>query len=231
MCDAGHQLRVTCRCIREDLGVGEPPIQFDDLIRHPIVGALQSKRAVETLGPKTVGADAGDLSLYHLGMGDDHRGATWWDSTSEVVWLCAYGLHRSGEPDDAFQYFQQLIAAERIYPTPEDYEWLEVDLAEGFAVRVGPDAQHLLEAAMGQPGQEIAGTVGGIAIGIYVEVVETLHETFVIFNLRETADPNIHSLVLAGFYPQKDWNEWHYVQALPHRALRAGEFAYSTLHD
>ncbi len=231
VCDAGHQLRVTCRCIRQDLELGDPPVQFDDLLRHPIVEALQHKRADETIGAKLVGPAAGDLSLHHLGIGDDHRGATWWEAESEVVWLCAYGFHRSHTPDDAFQYFEELIAADRIYPTEEDYEWLERDLAEGFAVRVKPDAQQLLSDARRHPGQEVGGRVGGTPIGVYVEVVETLEETFVIFNLRNSADPNIHALILAGFYPTKVWDDWQYVQALPHRAYEAGEFAYATLHE
>jgi len=231
VCDAGHQLRVTSRCIREDLGLGQPPVAFDDLVKHPIVDAMRAKRAVETTSGKTVGADIGDRSLHHLGIGHDHRGATWWDAGSQVVWLCAYGLHRSGEADDAFQYFDQLIAEARIYPTEEDYQWLERDQAEGFALRVGPDAQRLLEVARGEPGQEIQGTVGGIPLGIYVDVIETLQETFVIFNLRETIDPNIHALILAGFYPGKGWDEWRYPQSLPHRLLAPGEFAYATLHE
>jgi hypothetical protein len=96
-----------------------------------------SKRETTPVGAKTVGPAAGDRSLHHLGIGNDHRGVTWWDAAAQVVWLCAYGLHRSGEPDDAFHYFDQLLDSGSIYPTPADYEWLENDLTEGFALRLG----------------------------------------------------------------------------------------------
>jgi hypothetical protein len=230
VCDAGHQLRVTCRCIREDLG-REPPIDFEALARHPIVEAFQGKREAATTAAKTVGPDAGERTLHHLGIGDDHRGATWWEEEAEVVWLCAYGFHRSGEPEDAFPYFRELIEAQRIYPTEEDYQWLERDLANGFANRVEHDAPEMLASARAQPGTEVSRVIGGNPIGVYVEVLETLEETFVILDLRTTVDYAIHALILAAFYPDKGWDDWHTGVAAPHRQLGPTEFAYSTLHN
>src|SRR5689334_21297157 len=126
ICDLGHELRVTCRCLRDDLGI-EPPAAFADLVDVEIVKALISKRAEHVGEGKTVGPRAGGATLYRLGRGDDHRGATWADLPNSVVWLCAYGFHRSGTEDDAFKKFRRLMEAGQMYPTVEDYEWLNED--------------------------------------------------------------------------------------------------------
>ena len=75
----------------------------------------------EPTGTRTVGPAAGELTIYRLGQGHEHRGATWHDAAERVLWLCAYGLHRSGEDDDAFPYFHGLIGAGTLLPTEGDY--------------------------------------------------------------------------------------------------------------
>ena len=119
------ELRITRRCLSEDLGVS-PEEPIGALLDHPIVKALVKDRANDPDGGKSVGPEAGDRTLRRLGYGHDHRGATWWDGAERVVWLCAYhGGHRSGEPDDPFKrHFPDLIAAGRALPETSDYEAL-----------------------------------------------------------------------------------------------------------
>jgi hypothetical protein len=146
--------------MEEDLHVSEDTA-FADLLKREIVKALVKDRATDPEGGKTVGPQAGDKTLYRLGYGDDHRGATWFDRKHNVVWLCAYSLHRSGDPNDAFPYFDELIAAQRIRPQEDDYEALFLERDERFADLVYGDAQTLLAEARRNPGEERSGIVGG----------------------------------------------------------------------
>lgn len=224
------ELRITQRCLSEDLEV-DLRTPFDALVKHEIVKALISDRASTPEGGKTVGPYAGDKTLYRLAYGDDHRGATWYDREHDVVWLCAYhGQHRSGDPDDAFPYFDRLIAEKRIKPVEEDYVALLEERAEWF-VDLAPDqAQALLATAREKPGKEQSGVIGGEAdVGVVVEVVETLSETYVAFFIEQVGYERFVFL-LAAFYPDAHFTDWIESEGLPTRSLRDGEVCYHIPH-
>lgn len=111
---------------------------FEDALTHPIVPAFVEKRKDDPGSGKTVGPAAGNRTLHHLGRGNDHRGATWHDRRNGIIWLCGYGLHRSGESDDAFQIFAELIENDEIRPKPADYGRLARDRV-GRLVELGPE--------------------------------------------------------------------------------------------
>lgn len=224
------ELRITERCLLEDLEVdsGTP---FGDLLSREIVKAFVGDRASTPEGGKTVGPPAGEKTLYRLGYGDDHRGATWYDPVDKVVWLCAYhGRHRSGAVNDAFPYFDELIQQGRIKPTEEDYVRLFQERDERFVDLVRVDAQALLKTARQSPGEELSGVVGGEAtVGVLVEIVETLSETYVAFLVDEVTYERF-VLLLEAFYPGSTFFDWEEVRSLPTRELRDGEFCYRILH-
>jgi hypothetical protein len=229
LCTAGHELRVTTRCVTDDLNVAADT-HFERLLRHPIVEGLKNERATTMHGGNTVGPEAGDKTLWTLRRGNDHRGATWYDAEEAVVWLCAYGLHRSGTPDDAFQRFAAL--GNIIYPTAEDYEALEEDRADRFAVRVDLEAQQLLSAARAEPETEKTAVIGRMdKVGLVVHVVETLEQTFVAVVAR---DPMRLQLLLGSLYPDRNFSDWEWEEeGLPTRPLdRArGEICLSIVHE
>jgi len=230
VCDAGHELRITSRCLRADLKY-EPPRDFDQLAdAHEIVDAFRVKRDVYPDGGKTVGPANGDLTLYRLAKGDDHRGATWFDARVGVVWLCAERFHRSGTANDAFPYFHALIKSRQIWPTREDYEWLELDRAERLAERLPEAAQELLAHARANPNQEHRAVIGQGQVGVVVEIVETLEETYVAFSVASIGDPTRVIALLAAFYPGRDFGEWQYRNRLPTRPLVPGELCRSIFH-
>lgn len=198
---------------------------------HEIVQALRTKRDVTTTGGKTVGPAAGDRTIYHLGRGDDHRGATWFDSASRVVWLCAYRFHRSGTPNDAFPYFGKLIASGGIWPRPEDYYWLEADRAARLAERLPEAAQDLLAAARTTPNRERRAMIGFSDVGVVVEVIDSLEETYVALDMRTVAGPSALVALLAAFYPERPFQDWVIRTDLPNRHLRSAELCWSILRE
>lgn len=118
-----YELRITERCLTQDLGL---PVDtaFERALTHPIVTAFRAKRLTDPGDGETVGPHAGDRTLYKLRGRQRHRGATLFDPVQGVVWLCAYGFHESGEPDDASKLFAALIDSKTISPSSADYRRL-----------------------------------------------------------------------------------------------------------
>ena len=211
-----------------DLGF-EATATFADCRAHPIVRAFEHQRLGDPTGTRTVGPAAGDRTIYRLGHGHDHRGATWYDRDEQVVWLCAYGLHRSGDADDAFPYFHKLIETGVLLPTEDDYAALFEDRGHRFADTVQDDAQRLLQLARSTPGVEQVGILGGEqTTGVLVEVVDTLEETYVAFSM-ERMDTERLIVILAAFYVDAEFREWELVEMLPTRSLRSDEACYRVL--
>ncbi len=225
-----YDLRITRRCLVSDLGF-EASAPFDQCRSHPIVRAFENQRADEPIGTRTVGPAAGELTAYRLGHGHDHRGATWHDQTERVVWLCAYGLHRSGEDDDAFPYFHELIGTGSLLPTEDDYTALFDDRGRRFTETLYEDAQQLLARARATPGVEQSGLLGGEeTAAIVVEVVDTLQETYVAFSVLGMNATRV-VMILGAFDVEAAFSHWELVTTLPTRPLRVdrGEICYRIL--
>ncbi len=232
LCAAGHELRVTRRCVVEDLGHRDPDATFEELLTHEIVKAFRAERHDKLHGANTVGPAAGARTATVLRRSNDHRGATWYDESEGVVWLCAYARHRSGEPDDAFPYFQSLINADQLLPDEDDDVALIEDRAERFALVVGPESEALLAEARRDPGVEKRAVIGTTQpVGLLVHVIETLEETFVA--LIGTSDFTRIQVLLAALYPTRSFGDWDHADALPTRSLdrAAGEFCLKILHE
>jgi hypothetical protein len=226
-----YELRITVRCLEEDLGTpGDTPIS--ELLGHPIIKALITDRATDPDAGKTIGPEAGDDTIRRLGYGHDHRGGTWWDRTEKVVWLCAYhGKHRSSAAGDPFKkHFPELIAGKRMKPAAADYEALFAERDERFVDLVHRDAQALLAEARREPGAEKRAVVGGEAnVGCLVEVVETLEETYVAFLIEQVTYERF-VILLNAFYVSR-FEEWEQVREMPHRPIdeASGEVCYRYL--
>jgi len=224
---------VTARCLREDLGERHVErFELERAQRHEIVRAFCSKRSTSPTGTSSVGPAAGERTLYALRQGHDHRGATWFDREEGVVWLCACGDHRSGEADDAFQYFAALIEDELIYPEAADYERLNDERAERFAALAPLELAELLTAAEARAGEEVRTVIGGVEeLGIVVIVVETLDELFVICSQTALADPTRVTIILVALCPDRALEEWDFVREIPTRTLHADEICFSIMRD
>ncbi len=104
---------VTARCEREDL-LKLVAVGSATLVEHFI-----KRRSIE---PEP------DERLKISGMGSPHyslhsgrlRGATWYDSADDIVWLVAAGMHRSGERGDAYPYVLELEKKGHLAPTEDD---------------------------------------------------------------------------------------------------------------
>lgn len=198
------ELRLTRRCLEEDLG-RSPDTNFGDLLGVEIIKAFIARRRERHDNTREVAPLTSGKTVWRLSRGHDHRGATWYDPDDKVVWLLAYGLHRSGEPEDAFPYFKQLDLEGRLLPTLDDYAALEKDRGRRFVEQVMRVVPRLMEQAKEQPEAEQSTSIGGSAqIGVAMDVVETLEEVYLRvspLNLR----PAWLEIILAAVFGDRPW--------------------------
>lgn len=213
----GHELRITERCLIDDLH--EPVTsKFDDLMnRHEIVKAFRRERSSVTAGDILRPSD-GKQDLTVLRHGNDWRGVTWFDEEEKVVWLCACGWHRSGQSGDAFHLFASLRSGNQMRPTDDDYETLIVERSERFAAFVMIDAPVLLANARAEPEIEQNLLIGLESVSIVVQRLETLEETFVAFSVKNLM-PTLYQLLLVSLFRENEHLDWNFHDRLPTREL------------
>ena len=218
LCPGGHELRITRRCLEEDLGEDPETCDFEAMCsRHEIVRALRNRRSTTLGGGDTVGPAAGAATIYTLRYGNDHRGGTWYDPDSKVVWLLAAAHHRSGEPDDAFRRFEELREERRIYPRAKDLEDLAADRSVGFLQRAKIAVPGLIAEATAARGTEIAAEVGSEPLACVIHVVETAEERF--FAVSGYVGLNAILALKVLFSPDSAYDEWRDEPRLPTRPL------------
>ncbi len=227
---AEYELRVTSRCLQEDLG-RTTTAPFDDLKNHEIIKALVKRRRDTPHDTKLVSPLEGGPQVYRLAYGDRHRGATWFDEDNQVVWLLAYAQHKFKGSGDTFPYFKDLHVQGRLLPDEGDYEALFNDRASRFAGVARHDALQLLQAARGAPGEEQRGLIGGeVGVGVAVEIVETLTETYLAIKLAELTTETL-PILLAAFFPEYDFDDIESCQQLPSRSLEPDEIGFKALSE
>lgn len=224
------ELRVTSRCLVEDLGRGADA-RFEDLLGLDIIKGFVGKRCADPTDTRKVAPLTSGREVYTLGYGHRHRGATWHDEQNRVIWLCAYGRHESGAAEDAFPYFKELDAEGRLLPVRDDYERLVEDRNRRFTDAVVDDAQQLLLEAREDPGVEKSGILAdSVGVGVAVELVETLEETYIAIRADDLR-PGWLDIVLAAFFPDADLRGWESTDSFPTRPLREYELSYRHLRD
>jgi hypothetical protein len=220
-----YELRITRRCLEEDLG-RDPDSEFAELLEKAtpeIVRALVGKRSDSPTDRSEIAPLTSGRTVYRLAYGNDHRGGTWHDERFGVVWLLAYRLHRSGEPDDAFPYMKDLDARGLLLPSDEDYKALFDDRGRRAAIVAPKEAQELLAEARANEGVEVRGTLGEAAgVGVVVEVVETLEETAIAFDVTRVP-PAWVTLIPIWFFPESRFEDWDPSTAFPTRDLAPTE--------
>jgi hypothetical protein len=223
-----HELCITARCLEDDLAMSAETT-FEEALRHPIVQALQEKRSTQTGSGKTVGPAAGPATLYHLGAGEDHRGATWFDGEEGVVWLCAYGWHRSGEPEDAFKHFARLLRDEVIYPDEGDYRRLLSARAHRFVELAPINAQSLRDRALENPGTVQIGQLGRrVQVRVKGDIIGDIAEISVAFAPGDLNQKQI-AFILRCFAPDPGASLSDVADTLAGSPLLAGEIAFDIM--
>lgn len=224
---AEWELRVTERCLRDDLGQ-DPDAAFETYRELEIIRAFTSKRFDRTENTREVSPLTCGRTVWVLARGHDHRGGTWFDEVERVVWLLAYGLHRSGAPDDFFPHCKDLDARGLLLPTGADYERLFRDRDQRFAWSITIEAPMLLKKARESGAEERAMLGGAYGACIAVEAEPGIEATTIAF-AAETMPFEYVPIILAAFHGEV--SEWEQAAEMPSRALRPDEIAFRHYHE
>ncbi|MDQ4125715.1 MAG: hypothetical protein M3134_08970 [Actinomycetota bacterium] len=230
-------LAVTARCLEEDLGLSgwlDPDgIRASD---NEAVSCFHAMRAQQPVGVEHVVSLREDVYSLHCGQS---RGATWYDEDQRVVWLLAYGLHRSGSRNDAYTKFVRLARNDALFPTEDDYFRIFTWRDEQIGASLTKEASALVAVAKNEPGREIRALVGdAISVSLVIDTVEEsgksascLHVA-ISMAFRQAMPFDLPKewilLVLAGFFPDSNlqalMGESH--RHFPTRELDANEISF-----
>jgi hypothetical protein len=158
-----HVLRVTKRCLLEDLGLPESAVELDpaELVdENPLLRAFVERRSQLPTGQETVEGLTAKIVAYSLHSGE-YRGLTWHHERAGVVWLLAARFHRSGDPDDAYPYFRELGRAGNLLPTEEDIRRQVDAQAVDFARVLIEKVPAIVDQLRSNPGKILRGELGG----------------------------------------------------------------------
>jgi hypothetical protein len=220
------ELRISNRCVREDLR-REPEASFEELFSSvEIVKALVRERRTRTHGQRQVAPLTCGCEVWVLARGHDHRGATWYDAANEVVWLLAYGRHRSGEPDDFFPYCKELDAKGLLLPTTADLARLKRERDRRLIFAICIEAPLLLLKAQ-EEGPQRAVLGGEYGVAVEVEIADDLQGTTIAFDAG-TLDFGHLEVILSAFHADAEWAP---VDAMPSRPLARNEIAFFHTHE
>jgi len=202
------RLRITVRCLDEDLGLDEnkvnaPLSEIDD----PVVQAFDGQRSQSPIGLEKVQPLTSKVEVYSLHAGR-MRGATWHDEAEDVVWLLASAIHRSGARDDAYPYFKKLDADGHLLPDREDYELLFASESRNFATSLIDEVPQLIAEARAQPGSEVRGILADrVRIRLVYEEEQNVAALWVAISMKlipgeVEMDETWASVALASLFPE-----------------------------
>jgi len=218
------ELRVTTRCLDEDLNAAGDA-GFEAISGLEIIKAFKKDRLTEATSSRQVSPLTSGREVWRLGYGDDHRGATLYDADEAVIWLVAYGRHRSGRADDFFPYCKQLDADGRLLPVHADYERMFQERDRRFVHAVRIEAPLILCEARATDGEYRCMVGGELGAGISIEVDDELDATAitVAFTATDLETVEQGQVLLAALSP----GEWEMVPRMPSRDLELGEVAFT----
>jgi hypothetical protein len=221
---AGWELRVTARCLDEDLNAASTA-DFEDIRGLEIIKALVGDRSKQTASTRQVSPLTCGKDVWVLARGHDHRGATFHDDADEVIWLLAYGRHRSGDDGDFFPFCKGLDAEQRLLPTQDDYRRMYVERDRRFAAAVRVEAPVILRDARAAEGEHRCIVGGELSVALSIEIDEELDATAitVAFSASNMETIEQGQLLLAALSPGK----WEMCGRMPSRELKPTEVAFT----
>jgi hypothetical protein len=223
------ELRVTARCLDEDLNADEAT-SFESIQGLEIIKAFIKDRATHATASKQITPMSSGQEIGRLAYGHDHRGATFYDEDEAVIWLVAYGRHRSGAHDDFFPYCKRLDAEERLLPVQADIARMYRERDRRFVEAVTVEAPVALKAARETEG-EYRCTIGGeLGAGLAIEVVEEMDATSITVAFKPAGGGPLTKVTMEQgqvLLQALACGKWELIGRMPSRDLEPEEVAFT----
>ncbi len=211
--DSPPDLRVTLRCIRDELQLPEGDFRkHPSQLTHEICSAFVTQRSQDPRGVEKLQPITSNIEAYTLHAGR-WRGVTWHDEEDNVVWLLGFGYHRSGETGDAYPYLKQLDANGNLLPTGADYELLYEMRDAELPQELARLASKLLDIAKSTPGEEVRDVLAGaFPVSLVVEIEDGLEAIWLAVSQRLVRGeidppPEWMRFVVAAFFPETSFED------------------------
>lgn len=223
------ELRVTARCLDEDLNA-DATADFESISGLGIIKAFVKDRSTTVVSSREIRPLTSGQEVWALGYGNDHRGATFYDEEEGVVWLVAYGRHRSGTPGDFYPVCKQLDNDGQLLPKKADMVRLYKDRDRRFVDAVTVEAPVVLKAARKVEG-EYRCTIGGeLGAGLAIEVVEEMNATAITVAFKPAGGgPLSHVTMEHGqvLLQALACGQWELISRMPSRDLAPDEVGFT----
>jgi len=173
------------------------------------------------------------------------RGAVWRDLPAQ--WLCAAGRREDGSPDDFYERLSERGRAWRgayngahsrplatdtysdpLLPAELDRRRLLLEEAEARVRALETGIPRLVAAALRAAGSEQRASLGGFAIGVYIER-RGMDEIYVGVRIDGPVRTHDYAVILDEV-PGTDPAGWQ-LDRMPHRGAHPGELVWSTIMD
>jgi hypothetical protein len=200
---------------------------FEAISGEEIIKSFMKDRYERTENTRQVAPLTHGREVWVLARGNDHRAGTWYDPAERVVWLLAYGRHRSGDPTDFFPYCKRLDAEARLLPTDADYERLIRDRDTRFAAAIRIEGPLLLKKARASGKEERVVLGGEYGACVAIETANGMEETTLAFRV-ETLPFDHLPIILKAVHAGGEWED---ASEMPSRPLDQGEIAFRHLHE
>lgn len=208
----GYELRVTLRCVSEDLDLATDQ-PFEKPPEHDVIGAFVDEwRDGLPEGASTVPGLTLSGRVRRLGRG----GAIWHDENAKAAWLVAYAEEAS------VAYFRELDAEGRLKPTVEDYEALVIDRDLRFVDMVEAEAARVLREARAQVGTEQHAELDiDTGISITIERADDVERIYLAIKPWDRPDDARRHLLFGCFFSGSTLDDIKVVDEVPGRGERA----------
>ena len=228
------ELRVTARCLDEDLNAATTA-DFESIRGLEIIKAFIKDRSTTAVSSRQVRPLSSGRDVWALGYGHDHRGATLHQEDEGVIWLVAYGRHRSGTEGDFYPVCKKLDEDGRLLPTKADFVHLYKDRDRRFIDAVTVEAPVALKAARETEG-EYRCTIGGeLGAGLAIEVIEEIEATSITVAFKPAGGGPLTTVTMEQgqvLLQALTCGKWEMIERMPSRELDPDEVAFTiTLVD
>ncbi len=154
-----RRVRVTLRCLREDLDVEVPPVEIDlGSLNHPLIGEAWRLASAAPRGQRRILSIERPL-VYRLRHGR-WRGATWLETEAARFWLCAGAQREEGSDADAYEIFAALHRAGRLLPDDDDQLRDELERSARIIDAAADSIPSLIAAAFANRDRDVTACFG-----------------------------------------------------------------------
>ena len=155
---------------------------------------------------------------------------SFYDEDEAVIWLVAYGRHRSGASDDFFPRCKELDVEGRLLPVQADIARMYRDRDKRFVEAVTIEVPLALKAARETEG-EYRCTIGGeLGTGLAIEVIEELEATSITVAFRPAAGGPLTTVTMEQgqvLLQSLACGKWEMIGRMPSRDLEPDEVAFT----